>query len=125
MSGHAAQSAVGAMLAQVCSCDAATERQGKRENSVAVGEPPQRQQLSDMEDIEETCTGWLPTPRIHIVFEVHMIICPWCVASWHDQKPTLNIPMRWHMNNDNDNDNDTLREVPHPSNEGLALQARV
>ena len=28
-------------------------------------------------------------------------------------------------NNDNDNDNDTLREVPHLSNEGLALQARV
>ena len=26
---------------------------------------------------------------------------------------------------DNDNDNDILREVPHPSNEGLALQARV
>ena len=25
----------------------------------------------------------------------------------------------------NDNDNDTIREVPHPSNEGLALQARV
>ena len=25
----------------------------------------------------------------------------------------------------NDNDNDTLREVRHPSNEGLALQARV
>ena len=25
----------------------------------------------------------------------------------------------------NDNDNDTLREVPHPSNEGLALQAKV
>ena len=25
----------------------------------------------------------------------------------------------------NDNDNDTLREVPQPSNEGLALQARV
>ena len=25
----------------------------------------------------------------------------------------------------NDNDNDTLREVPHPSSEGLALQARV
>ena len=24
-----------------------------------------------------------------------------------------------------DNDNDTLKEVPHPSNEGLALQARV
>ena len=24
-----------------------------------------------------------------------------------------------------DNDNDTLREVPHPSNEDLALQARV
>ena len=23
------------------------------------------------------------------------------------------------------NDNDTLREVPHPSNKGLALQARV
>ena len=29
------------------------------------------------------------------------------------------------MVNDTDNDNDTLREVPHPSNEGLALQARV
>ena len=26
---------------------------------------------------------------------------------------------------DNDNDNDTLREVPHQTNEGLALQARV
>ena len=26
---------------------------------------------------------------------------------------------------DNDNDNDTLREVPHLSDEGLALQARV
>ena len=26
---------------------------------------------------------------------------------------------------DNDNDNDTLREVPHPSNKGVALQARV
>ena len=25
----------------------------------------------------------------------------------------------------NDNDNDTLREVPHQSNEGLAIQARV
>ena len=25
----------------------------------------------------------------------------------------------------NDNDNDTLRKVPHQSNEGLALQARV
>ena len=29
------------------------------------------------------------------------------------------------MGEDNDNDNDTLREVPHRSNEGLALQARV
>ena len=28
-------------------------------------------------------------------------------------------------NNKEDNDNDTFREVPHPSNEGLALQARV
>ena len=27
--------------------------------------------------------------------------------------------------NDNDNDNDTLREVPHWSDEGLALQAKV
>ena len=27
--GHAAQSEVGTMLAQVCTCDAATERQGK------------------------------------------------------------------------------------------------
>ena len=26
--------------------------------------------------------------------------------------------------NDNDNDNDTLREVPHLSDEGLALQAK-
>ena len=31
----------------------------------------------------------------------------------------------WGNDNDNDNDNVTLREVPHPSNEGLALQARV
>ena len=30
-----------------------------------------------------------------------------------------------HEPEDNDNDNDTLRKVPHPSNEGLALQARV
>ena len=30
-----------------------------------------------------------------------------------------------HMDNDNDNDNDILRKVPHPSNEGLASQARV
>ena len=29
------------------------------------------------------------------------------------------------LEHDNDNDNDTLREVPHQSNEGLALQARV
>ena len=29
------------------------------------------------------------------------------------------------LDNDSDNDNDTLRKVPHPSNEGLALQARV
>ena len=32
---------------------------------------------------------------------------------------------RRHVGYDNDNDNDTLREVPHPSNEGLAIQARV
>ena len=32
---------------------------------------------------------------------------------------------RGNDDNDNDNDNDTLREVPHPSNEGLVLQARV
>ena len=32
---------------------------------------------------------------------------------------------RSHGGGDNDNDNDTLREVPHPSNEGLAPQARV
>ena len=29
------------------------------------------------------------------------------------------------MADNDDNDNDTLREVPHLSNEGLALQARV
>ena len=39
-------------------------------------------------------------------------------------------PRPQHQNQDtqicgNDNDNDTLREVPHQSNEGLALQARV
>ena len=34
--------------------------------------------------------------------------------------------LQWSVDdNDNDNDNDTLREVPHPSNEGMALQARV
>ena len=30
-----------------------------------------------------------------------------------------------HLTEKDDNDNDTLREVPHQSNEGLALQARV
>ena len=38
----------------------------------------------------------------------------WPCSSWQKWK-----------RNDNDNDNDTLREVPHRSNEGLALQARV
>ena len=44
-----------------------------------------------------------------------------------DSETTLicgKLPLQKLMN-DNDNDNDTLREVPHPSNEGLALQARV
>ena len=35
------------------------------------------------------------------------------------------IGMSDSVDNDNDNDNDTLKKVPHPSNEGLALQARV
>ena len=35
------------------------------------------------------------------------------------------VSYRKRYDNDNDNDNDTLREVPHQSNEGLALQARV
>ena len=39
------------------------------------------------------------------------------------QKTTKLEQMR--LDNDNDNDNDTLREVPHLSHEGLALQARV
>ena len=39
-----------------------------------------------------------------------------------DRRETNNklIPKERH-----DNDNDTLKEVPHPSNEGPALQARV
>ena len=37
---------------------------------------------------------------------------------WLELFPTVGV-------HDNDNDNDTLKEVPHPSNEGLALQARV
>ena len=35
-------------------------------------------------------------------------------SSEHDRAEVDNRP-----SNDNDNDNDTLREVPHPSNEGL------
>ena len=36
-------------------------------------------------------------------------------------KTNDNEHVNYVMDNDNDNDNDTLREVPHPSNEGLAL----
>ena len=39
--------------------------------------------------------------------------------------PTQRAKAKTQDDSDNDNDNDTLREVPHPSNEGLALQARV
>ena len=39
----------------------------------------------------------------------------------HDDAEEVFIMWTWN----NDNDNDTLRKVPHPSNEGLALQARV
>ena len=39
--------------------------------------------------------------------------------------PSTNQTKPWQLPTDNDNDNDTLREVPHPSNEGLALQARL
>ena len=41
------------------------------------------------------------------------------------QQEPLHSPALCLHDNDNDNDNDTLREVPRPSNEGLALQARV
>ena len=41
------------------------------------------------------------------------------VAMWQDSG------IQGLNDNDNDNDKDTLREVPHLSNEGLALQARV
>ena len=50
-----------------------------------------------------------------------------CVSVIH-QHSLSGILQEWQRgdnDNDNDNDNDTLREVPHPSNEGLALQARV
>ena len=40
-------------------------------------------------------------------------------ASW------VSVSVLVSLMSNNDNDNDTLREVPHPSNEGLALQARV
>ena len=51
-------------------------------------------------------------------------------ASWNSTVGTVAPPNPRHVqrtdnDNDNDNDNDTLKEVPHPSNEGLALQARV
>ena len=42
------------------------------------------------------------------------------------QDPTTRTLLFTRCNdNDNDNDNDTLREVPHLSDEGLALQARA
>ena len=52
---------------------------------------------------------------------VHHVTCREIVCSVFDT-------MNWLTNLNvisNDNDNDTLREVPHRSNEGLALQARV
>ena len=57
--------------------------------------------------------------------------------NWHSIKNTKDLTMKQMFDisaklvseqdeiYDNDNDNDTLREVPHQSNEGLALQARV
>ena len=42
----------------------------------------------------------------------------------HSSDKNKSEPTAYWLGN-NDNDNDTLREVPHPSNEGLALQARV
>ena len=45
---------------------------------------------------------------------------------WQVVKATTRIPhLRPGGDTHDDNDNDTLRQVPHPSNEGLALQARV
>ena len=49
---------------------------------------------------------------------------PWC----SELKQCTESSGKWTSTGvgcDNGNDNDTLREVPHPSNEGLALQARV
>ena len=56
------------------------------------------------------------------------IPCVWVLCATigqrQEQKPAQNTT-KIQNDNDNDNDNDTLREVPHRSNEGLALQARV
>ena len=56
----------------------------------------------------------------------------WPVLVWKDAgKIAAELGHTWSGNQwatcnlCNDNDNDTLREVPHQSNEGLALQARV
>ena len=46
-------------------------------------------------------------------------------VGWVQSTAHAHAHAKWGFLNDNDNDNDTLREVPHPSNEGLALQARV
>ena len=47
-----------------------------------------------------------------------IVLCNYC---YHDAFVAELFVGTW-LDND---DNDTLREVPHPSNEGLALQARV
>ena len=48
------------------------------------------------------------------------------ITNWlAKHRHTVNTRKSSRNDNDNDNDNDTLREVPHLSSEGLALQARV
>ena len=68
-------------------------------------------------------TAVLPKSHVLARIIVRPCLCP-VVAQrlWSEFRQT-----RLDNDNDNDNDNhnDTLTEVPHPSNEGLALQARV
>ena len=52
---------------------------------------------------------------------VHLVLRDRAMMGWEKSAGQKTQSLR----NDNDNDNDTLREVPHWSDEGPALQARV
>ena len=72
--------------------------------------------------LQYICTAsWVPAPEYSSrrTFADFLSAFPGELSGWVESKKMLGSA------SDNDNDNDTLREVPHRSNEGLALQARV